>query len=247
MRSSTRPSTPSRPPTSGRPPLIFRGRAPRHRQALETRRQRAAQLFRRGQRQAEVARLVGVARQTVSRWYHLWRRGGRPALRQAPRTGRPPRLTTVQVRQIQRSLLQGARAHGYPTELWTLRRIADVIARCSGVRYHPGHVWRLLHAMGWSRQRPARRAAERDEGKVQLWLNERWPELKKTPNGGGPGWFSLTKAASPSSPQSGRPGRPKARRRSSSTASGTGPGSRRRPRSATGGTGSGPGSTSTPN
>jgi hypothetical protein len=66
-------------------------------------------------------------------------------------------------------LSQGAKANGYPTDLWTLARAAEVIQRVSGVRYHPGHVWYLLHdRLNWSRQRPARRATERNEAAMSF-------------------------------------------------------------------------------
>jgi transposase len=93
-------------------------------------------------------------------------------------------------------LLQGARASGYGTEVWTLQRVADVIAQRTGVVYHPGHVWRLLRYMGWSRQRPARRAKERDEAAIEHWVKTTWPALKGGPSASGAGSSSKTKTAS---------------------------------------------------
>jgi len=124
---------------------------PNDRDRLEARRRQAAKLFKEGLSQADVARFLQVSRQSVSRWYEQWRRGGMPALKKAPRAGRPPLLSATQLRQIERALLRGARAHGYPTELWTLRRVAEVVERTTGVRYHPGHVWKILRGLGWSR------------------------------------------------------------------------------------------------
>ena len=97
-------------------------------------------------------------------------------------------------------LARGAIAHGYPTELWTLSRVGEVIEATTGVSYHPGHVWKVLHQMGWSRQRPARRAAERDEAAIERWVAEDWPRIKKTPAGGKPGSASKMRAGSASSP-----------------------------------------------
>jgi transposase len=182
-----RPSTASQ-PRSLRPRRDF--------DALEERRRKAATLFRQGRRQADVARALQVARQTVSRWFEQWREGGVAALRKAGRAGRKPKLSAQDLRRLERALLKGARANGYPTELWTLRRIAEVTERITSVSYHPGHVWRILQTMGWSRQRPARRAVERDEEKIQAWVKKRWPAVKKTPDAGGPGSYSRTKAAS---------------------------------------------------
>jgi transposase len=85
--------------------------------------------------------------------------------------------------RLEQALRRGARANGYPTELWTLPRITEVIESLLGVSYHPGHVWRLMGQLGWSPQRPVRRAAERDDDAVATWIAERWPQLKKTPDG----------------------------------------------------------------
>ena len=96
---------------------------------------------------------------------------------------------------------KGPKANGFPTELWTLARVADVIEQVTGVKYHPGHVWRVLRQMGWTRQRPARRAAERDDEAIEQWVNERWPRVKKTPGPEGRGSSSRTRAGSASSPR----------------------------------------------
>ena len=183
-------------------------------QALEERRQRAAKLFRAGEMLASVARLLEVSRQSVSRWYRQWRKGGAVALRAAGRAGRKPKLERWHWPHIDRALRQGARAHGFSTDLWTLPRVATVVERLTGVRYHPGHVWKLLRAMEWSLQRPARRARERNEAAVQQWITQRWPAVKKTLADARPGFSSRTKAASRSVLRSGAAGRPAAKRRS---------------------------------
>jgi hypothetical protein len=90
--------------------------------------------------------------------------------------------------------------------------VAAVIERHTGVRYHPGHVWKILGAMNWSLQRPARQARERNEDAVRQWVAERWPAVKKTLGAEKPGSSSRTRAASPNDPRSGAPGRPAARR-----------------------------------
>jgi transposase len=137
-----------------------------------------------------------VSRQSVSRWYQQWQAGGLRALRKTERAGRPPRLTPAQLVRVEKALLKGACANGYPTELWTLRRVAEVIERVTGVGYHQGHVWRILRGLGWSRQKPARRAAERDEKRIEAWIKEDWPALKRGRSETGPGSSSRTKAAS---------------------------------------------------
>jgi transposase len=148
---------------------------------MEERRRAAARMFKRGIPQAEVARALGVSRQSVSRWFEQWRKGGTAAMKGAGRAGRRPRLSASQLREVDRALRKGAKAHGFPTELWTLSRVADVIERATGTRYHPGHAWRILKDLGWSLQRPARRAVERDEERVRAWVKEQWPRVRKTP------------------------------------------------------------------
>jgi transposase len=85
--------------------------------------------------------------------------------------------------------------------MWTLSRVGEVIEAETGVAYHPGHVWRILGEMGWSRQRPARRAVERDEQAIANWVKHEWPRVKKTPGAATPGSASKTSRASVSSPR----------------------------------------------
>lgn len=176
-------------------------------QALEARRLQAAKLFRAGAILASVARCLLVSRQSVTRWYRRWRKGGLAALRGAGRAGRKPKLDRPQLQQVDRALRQGARAHGFGTDLWTLPRVATVIERLTEVRYHPGHVWKVLGAMHWTLQRPARRARERRDEAVQQWVAERWPAVKKTPGAARPGSSSKTRAGSRSAPRSAGRGR----------------------------------------
>jgi transposase len=147
----------------------------------QARRLKAGRLFAHGCSQAEVARRLEVSRQSASRWYHAWGRGGQEALRGADRTGRKRKLSGDDLCQLEACLLEGARAHGYDTDLWTLKRIAQLIRRRFKVSYHPGHVWKLLGQLGWSCQRPERRARERNEVAIRRWLRYRWPRIKKKP------------------------------------------------------------------
>jgi len=149
--------------------------------ALEQRRLEAARLLRRGVSQSEVARRVGVHRQSVSRWDRELKNSGIRGLKKAGRAGRKPMLSTADLRGVEAKLKQGAQARGYETELWTTSRVADLIEQQCGVKYHPAHVWRILQELGWSCQRPARRALERDEEKIEGWEKKRWPKLKKKP------------------------------------------------------------------
>src|SRR4030042_4608760 len=110
----------------------------------------------------EIARRIGCHASSVMRWRHALQSGGQDALKAKPVPGRPPRLTLKQRKRLVHLLTQGAMAHGYRTELWTTQRIADVIEKNLGVRYHRDHVGRLLRQMGWSHQKPERRAVERN-------------------------------------------------------------------------------------
>jgi transposase len=147
----------------------------------QQRRVGAAALFRRGCSQAEVARELSISRQTASRWHVAWETGGKTALAGAGRTGRSRKLSGDDMCRLEAILLAGAPAQGYETDLWTLKRIAQVIRRRFGVTYHAGHVWKVLGQLGWSCQRPERRARERNEQAIRRWLRYRWPQIKKRP------------------------------------------------------------------
>jgi transposase len=163
---------------------------------MDVRRRRAGRMFAKGTTQAEVARALGVSRQSVSRWFGEWEAGGADALRGAGRAGRRPLLDEAQLVEVDRVLREGPAAHGFATDLWTLERVAAVIEATTGIAYHPGHVWKLLKRLGWSVQRPARRAAERDDEAVAVWRAERWPKVKKTPGAARLGSSSKTSRAS---------------------------------------------------
>lgn len=154
---------------------------------MEKRRQQAARLFKKGCPAPEIARRLGVARQVAYRWKHIWQQGGLGALASKGPAGPKPKLTIAQMQKVTQELLEGPAAHGYKTNLWTLPRVAALIEDLTGVRYHPGHVWRLLGASGFSCQRPERRAVERNEKAIRRWQRVEWPALKKKPaNKGAP-------------------------------------------------------------
>ena len=146
----------------------------------QQRRVGAGQLFQKGSAQCQVARALGVSRQTASRWHALWKSGGKSALAGAGRTGRVGKLDGDEVCRLKAILLAGAPARGYETDLWTLKRIAQVIRTEFNVSYHPGHVWKVLGQLGWSCQRPERKARERNEAGIKRWLRYRWPRIKKS-------------------------------------------------------------------
>ena len=148
---------------------------------MEARRRRGMRMLKRGVAQADVARELKVSRQTVSTWNRAlaedpqaWRR--RPL-------GRPGALSATDKKKLGKLLMLGAIAAGFPTELWTLARIGQLIQREFALAYSQTHVWRLLREMGFSSQRPTGRATQRDEIAIGQWKAKRWPMLKKKPAG----------------------------------------------------------------
>jgi len=148
---------------------------------LEQRRRQAIALLEQGVRPAKVAKVLGTSRASVTRWRQAYEARGVKALASRPHPGGTSRLTPAQRKRLIRLLLQGPRKHGYGTELWTLARVAEVIAVNFGVEYHPSGVWHVLRAMGWSSQKPERRARERDEQAIATWRQQGWPRIKKRP------------------------------------------------------------------
>lgn len=147
----------------------------------EGRRLRAWELYEAGWSGARIAEALGVTRGAVSQWLSRGRTGGREALRSQPRPGKQPRLTAEQRAQLPALLAKGAEAHGFVGDVWTTGRVAAVIKRAFGVGYHPAHVSRLLRRLGWTLQKPVRRASQRDEAKVTAWREQEWPALQAKP------------------------------------------------------------------
>jgi transposase len=152
----------------------------------EARRLRAWELKQQGWSQRAIAAALGVTPGAVSQWIKRAIGGGVEALRNRARPGRVPKLAPEERARIPEVLARGAEAHGFAGDVWTTRRVAAVLEREFGVRYHPAHVSRLLRALGWSVQQPIRRATQRDEAAIAAWYAECWPALKKkpTPRGG---------------------------------------------------------------
>jgi len=176
-----------------RMPTTRRPSPAEERAAREARRLQAAELYAQGHTQAEVARELGVSRQAVSRWHARFEQGGVDALRSRGPSGPDPKVSDVQLAKVEQVLLEGAIAAGFDTDLWTLERVAVVIERLAGVGYHPGHVWSILHKrLGWTVQRPERRAIERDEQAIQHWVQHEWPRIKKGQPRNRPGLSSST-------------------------------------------------------
>jgi transposase len=129
----------------------------------------------------ETGRRLGCAPISVKRWRDARAEGGEAALKPQAVPGRPAKLTARQHQRLLKILLKGAIKNGYRTDLWTTARISEVIQKNFGVSYHRDHIGRLMASLGWSCQKPSKRALERDEERIEKWKREDWPRVKKTP------------------------------------------------------------------
>jgi transposase len=143
-------------------------------------------LLERGLNVVQVAAKVGSSTSSVCRWKQMLADEGPAGLAGKPVPGRPRKLQKGQCHKLLDILLEGAMAYGYPNEIWTLKRIARVILREFGVRYHPNHVWRILRQLHWSCQVPERRPVQRDDEAIEHWKRYKWPHIKKGARTWGP-------------------------------------------------------------
>jgi transposase len=146
----------------------------------EGRRRRAWELKQAGWKQTEIAAALGVTAGAVSQWLTRARvEGVAEGLRRPPAPGPTPKLTPEQLAQAPALLDRGAEAYGFRGPAWTCKRVGEVIHRTFGVTYHPSHVSRLLHRLGYRVQRPSARATQRHAEAVRVWWEQRWPAVKK--------------------------------------------------------------------
>jgi len=148
---------------------------------MRKRRRKAVKLFQQGIPKAEIARRLDVSRQSVGRWVQQHAEGGDKALDGAAKLGRHPKVDAETLKRFEAELLKGPAAHGFANNLWTLKRMRDVLARVCGVSVHSRYVWHLMRALKWSPQRPQTRARERDEEAIGKWKRHTWPAIKKKP------------------------------------------------------------------
>lgn len=153
---------------------------------LQKRRLRAMALLDSGLSLNEVARRILCDASSVMRWRDARKKHGAKGLEPRPASGRPPKLTPKQKKRMVSFLLKGAMAHGYNTELWSAARIAELIKRHFRVAYHRDHIGRLMASLGWSWQKPSKRALQRNERAIEEWKRKEWPRIKKTPSGWAP-------------------------------------------------------------
>jgi transposase len=158
---------------------------------LEVRRRLAISLLETGWGVRKVARHVNASPKSVRRWREAKAQNPDTGLQSKPHPGgRQPRLHSEQQQHLIELLHQGARAHGFQNQLWTLARVATVIERHFAISYCPSGVWRLLKRLGWSAQKPEKCARERDEEAIAAWPKETWEPLKKKPGVSDAHWSS---------------------------------------------------------
>jgi len=126
---------------------------------------------------AEIARRLGASYKTVYNWEQRLETLGPDAWMDREHRGAKPKLTRSQRRRLVKILLKGAKRYGFENDLWTLKRVAQVIKKEFGVTYNVTHVWRVLRGLGLTAQVPLKQALERDEDYIKEWLEERWPKL----------------------------------------------------------------------
>jgi len=156
----------------------------------EARRMRGWELYESGWKQTAIAEALGVAVSTVSGWVQKGKAGGVEALRNQPGRGRRPKLSDEQRKKLPELLQRGAKSYGFRGDVWMNPRVAQVIRREFGISYPSAHVCRILEELGWTPQKPIRRAKQRKEVEVQEWWKERLPELEKKPASMGEPSFS---------------------------------------------------------
>jgi transposase len=182
---------------------------------MEERRFAAGRLLREGKcSQAAIAHELGVSEAAVTHWKQRLQRAGMRGLRRRRPSGRPSALSVAQWRQLLRLLSRGAIVAGFESERWTLRRIAALVERTFGVRYHFRSLGRALRARGWSPQQPRPRAIERDEALIDAWLAREWPRVKRGLGEAGAPLPSWTRRGTRFGPASARLGPPSAGHRS---------------------------------
>jgi len=150
---------------------------------MKRRRVKGARMLLRGEKPAQVARAVGVSRQSVMRWERALSEGGLERMAKVGKRGGRFRLSAEQLKELAGLLKQGSLAAGYETEMWTLPRVAALIEERFAERLAISSVWNTLRRMGFSPQRPSKLARERNEPAIKRWKSTRWPNLKKLPRG----------------------------------------------------------------
>jgi transposase len=149
------------------------------REEREKRRSKAAALFKKGISHAEISRRLGVTPAAVTQWRSAYAHGGKKALTSKGHPGFSSKVTTEKRARFKAEILKGPLAHGYPTNLWTLSRLATVLAKIVRVRYSEVWTWKIVRDLGFTPQKPRVKAIQRDEKAIAGWRTATLPKLKK--------------------------------------------------------------------
>lgn len=134
-----------------------------------------------GRTSGELAAVLKAPRSKISEWLARYQAEGIEGLLEGYRSGRPPELSAEQHQQLGDILESGPVAYGLDTGVWTSPMIAWMIEEEFGVAYHPGHVRKLLHTIGFSVQRPRRVLARANAAEQDRWHRRVYPQIKKKP------------------------------------------------------------------
>lgn len=151
----------------------------RDRKALEQRRLKAIPLFKKGIADSEISRKLGVTQAAVHYWHDAWKKKGKKGLKSRGHSGPKTKLTPAKIKKVKDAILKGAAAAGYDTDMWTLSRIAKTIKKETKIPYHPGYVWRIIRALGFTPQKPETRYRDRNESAIKKWKKDTWPRIQK--------------------------------------------------------------------
>jgi transposase len=160
-------------------PNLFPMRSQGSAAELEARRRLAVRRVSEGWKRKDVAAFLGVHPETVAEWVRTHKAGGDTALAAKPHPGRTPFLTAAQEKQVLGWLADPPTKHGFRTDLWTARRVAELIEAKLKVRFHPHYLREWLTKRNYTPQKPARRAKQRNPEAVDRWLTDDWPRIQK--------------------------------------------------------------------
>jgi transposase len=146
---------------------------------LQANRRRAIELLGKGWKPMAVAEALGVDSSAVYRWRKNYQEAGAQGIAAVPQHVPSCRLNSEQQKELGEIIQGGALAAGFSTDLWTTARVAQAVQQHFGISYNAAHLSRLLHKLGFSCQRPVRRARERDAQAATTWKRHKLPGIKR--------------------------------------------------------------------
>ena len=151
----------------------------RDRKELERRRITAGRMFASGTSQYRVAQYFGVSTAATNQWYKAWKKHGKDGLKSKGPPGFSSKLTEKKKKKLKKLILAGPKKSGYLTDFWTIDRIRAVAKKKLGINLGYTRIWTTVIALGFSCQKPTRRAKERNENAIADWKQNTFPKLKK--------------------------------------------------------------------